>query len=140
MGSCIIPDSARERASDIRSTGVYGPLTLTLGEVANAISDETIDLADMIETLIHEADVAALPECHGAPLHVTTGYYTPDELTAAFARWQQIHGRVGSIPDSHMWHAPIIGALQQEGPRSSGILLDIPPAEAGGMSSCSSAM
>lgn len=66
-------------------------------------------LSDMIDDLIHEADVASLPEWDGAPLHFTTARHTPDELRAAFARWQQVHGRLGSIPSSRMWHDALIG-------------------------------
>ncbi|WP_449279245.1 DUF6349 family protein [Leucobacter sp. GX0328] len=57
-----------------------------------------------IDDLLHEADVAAAPQWHGAPLRYHENYYTPAELDAAFERWIFENGHFGCIPDSHMWH------------------------------------
>jgi hypothetical protein len=65
-------------------------------------------LAFDIDTLLHDADLAAAPPWAGpAPLHFTTAYYTPAELDAAFHRWQFEHGSFGCVPRSHMWHPAI---------------------------------
>lgn len=65
-------------------------------------------LAFDIDTLIHDADLHAAPPWAGlAPLHFTSDYYPPEELNAAFRRWQFEHGSFGCIPRSHMWHPAV---------------------------------
>lgn len=62
-----------------------------------------------IDNLIHEADVAATPAWDGAPLRYHETYSHPEDLEAAFERYQFEHGRFGSIPKSHMWHRSAVG-------------------------------
>ncbi|MFC4244990.1 DUF6349 family protein [Gryllotalpicola reticulitermitis] len=64
-------------------------------------------LAFDIDALIHEADVRTAPAWEGAPLHFTTAYWTPEQLTAAFDRWTFEHGRFDSLRTSHMWHPAV---------------------------------
>lgn len=45
-----------------------------------------------------------LASWQGAPLHLTTDYYSPAELDRAFRHWQFLYGSFSSIPNSHMWH------------------------------------
>ena len=40
---------------------------------------------------------------HGAPLHYTTDYYTPQDLADAFDRYIAENGNFGCVPRSHMW-------------------------------------
>lgn len=62
-------------------------------------------LMEMIDDLIHEADVAALPKWDGIPLgRPTFTYRHPDELDAGWDRWIAVHGHFNSINASHMWH------------------------------------
>ncbi len=57
-----------------------------------------------IDQMIHELDIAALPDWAGAPLHFTADYHSPAELVEAFDHWKFVNGNQGSIPRSHMWH------------------------------------
>ena len=57
-----------------------------------------------IDQMIHELDIAALPNWAGAPLHFTTSYHSTAELVEAFDHWKLVHGNQGSIQRSHMWH------------------------------------
>lgn len=57
-----------------------------------------------IDALIHAAEIEATPEWQGAPLHFTTGYYSPAELDDAFEHWCFLNGHQNSIALSHMWH------------------------------------
>jgi len=68
------------------------------------------DLTSAIDALIHEADLdAAGPWAGPAPLHFTSGYQHPDDLDAAYARYQFEHNRFACSPRSHMWHRAICG-------------------------------
>tara|TARA_R100000365_G_scaffold3528_1_gene11907 strand:+ start:14475 stop:15101 length:627 start_codon:yes stop_codon:yes gene_type:complete len=67
-------------------------------------------LTDAIDTLLHEADLAAAGPWTGpAPLHFTAAYHHPDDLDAARARWVFEYGHFGSYVTSHMWHRAICG-------------------------------
>lgn len=66
-------------------------------------------LGDLIDELIHEADVAAAPAWNGAPLRFHSDYYSPEQLDAAFRRYIFENGRLGCIPNSHMWHRTLTG-------------------------------
>lgn len=59
-----------------------------------------------VESMIHEAAVAAAPEWAGAPLHLITTYYPPAELDAAFEYWQFLHAH-DKTHISRMWHRSI---------------------------------
>lgn len=61
-------------------------------------------LAFDLDAMIHELEVQALPAWEGAPLHFTTEYHSPEQLTAAFQRYKFEHGNFACIPRSHMWH------------------------------------
>lgn len=62
-------------------------------------------LMEMIDDLLHEEHVAALPEWTGMPLgQLVTDYHHPDELDAAWRRWIEINGHFDSIHRSRMWH------------------------------------
>jgi len=62
-------------------------------------------LMEMIDGLIHEADVAALPDWTGIPLGVPVfDYHHPDELDAAWRRWVEVNGNFNCIFLSRMWH------------------------------------
>jgi hypothetical protein len=62
-------------------------------------------LMEMIDNLIHEEHVAALPEWTGIPLgQLVTDYHDPDELDAGWRRWIEINGNFDSIWKSRMWH------------------------------------
>jgi len=62
-------------------------------------------LMEMIDNLIHEEHVAALPEWTGIPLgQLVTDYHHPDELDAGWRRWIEINGNFDSIWKSRMWH------------------------------------
>lgn len=64
-------------------------------------------LAFDIEGMLHEAAVESAPEWHGAPLHFTTAYYSPDELDAAFEHWQFLHAHDKTHVNSRMWRRSI---------------------------------
>lgn len=57
-----------------------------------------------IDSLLRDADVAAAPVWHGAPLEYHETYYSPAELDEAWSRWKFENGSFGCIPYSHMWH------------------------------------
>lgn len=60
---------------------------------------------EMIDDLIHEEHVAALPEWTGIPLgRLVTDYHHPDELDAGWRRWTEINGNFNCIFLSRMWH------------------------------------
>lgn len=62
-------------------------------------------LMEMIDGLIHEADVAALPEWTGIPLgRPVFDYHHPDELDAGWHRWIDVNGHFNCIFLSKMWH------------------------------------
>jgi hypothetical protein len=64
-------------------------------------------LAFDLDTLIHEVEVQHAPAWEGAPLHFSTGYYTPKELAEAFDRYVFEHGRFDCLRKSHMWHSAV---------------------------------
>ena len=65
----------------------------------------TGDLASMIDALMHEEHVNALPQWTGMPLgRLVTDYRHPDELDAAWRRWVEVNGHFNSIFLSRMWH------------------------------------
>lgn len=60
---------------------------------------------EMIDDLMHDDHVAALPEWTGIPLgRLVTDYHHPDELDAAWRRWVEVNGNFNSIFLSRMWH------------------------------------
>jgi len=62
-------------------------------------------LSDLIDGMLHEMHVDALPEWTGVPLgRLTTTYWHPDELDAAWRRWIEVNGHFNSIFLSRMWH------------------------------------
>lgn len=66
-------------------------------------------LSDLIDDLMHEADVEAAPEWRGLPLNFRTAYAHPDQLDDAFDRFQFEHGTLASNLRSHMWHRAVTG-------------------------------
>lgn len=59
---------------------------------------------EMIDDLLHEEHVKALPEWNGVPLgRLVTDYHHPDELDAGWRRWIEINGHFNSIFLSKMW-------------------------------------
>ena len=63
-------------------------------------------LSDMIDDLIHEADVASLPDGRER-LHHRASHAR--RASCCLARWQQVHGRLGSIPQLPQVHDALIG-------------------------------
>ena len=51
------------------------------------------------------------------PIHFTADpTLTPDDLETAFQVWIDRHGRMGCLPDSHMWHRASVGPYGNSGP------------------------
>ncbi len=79
----------------------------------------TGDLTSMIDALMHEENIKALPEWTGMPLgRLVTDYHHPDELDAAWRRWIDVNGHFDSIWKSRMWHRSYTGPRGQLGGHS----------------------
>ncbi|MGN6035882.1 DUF6349 family protein [Brevibacterium casei] len=88
---------------------------------------ESMQLAFDFEEFAREDARAALHEWSGAPLRFTSDYFPPGMLDEAFAHWQFVFGRQGSIPRSHMWHRAIHGTVEYAAHRSEVFSADLRP-------------